>query len=265
VVEQEGPKLFCVNPECPAQFREKVKWFVGRGQMDIDGMGEKLVDQLADAGLIEHFADLFTLTRDQLLALERMGEKSADNLLAALEASRQRGLARVLAGLGIRQIGAAAAKTLARHFPDADALLAASSDDLLALPDFGEVTAEILHAYLHSKQGRDTFRRLEKVGVSLASDLYQARSAATDSPFAGKTIVLTGTLENFQREDLTERLESMGAKVSGSVSKKTDLVIAGEKAGSKLDKARQFGVEVWDEKKLIESLNNASWGSSMST
>lgn len=255
-VEQEGPKLFCVNSECPTQFREKLKWFVGRGQMDIDGLGEKLVDQLIDAGLVTHFADVFTLKRDDLLKLERMGEKSADNLLKAIEESKTRGLARVLAGLGIRHIGASAAKTIASAFPDADALLNASIDDLKALPDFGEVTAPTLHAYLQSKQGRETFERLAKVGVDLTSPLYKLRKhAASDSPFAGKTVVLTGTLERFTRPELTEMLESLGAKVAGSVSKNTDLVIAGENAGSKLAKAQQLNIEVWDEARLLKALH----------
>jgi DNA ligase (NAD+) len=257
VVEQEGPKLFCTNPECPAQFRERLNWFVGRGQMDIDGMGEKLVDQLVDAGLVKHFADVFLLKREQLLELERMGEKSADNLLAGIEDAKQRGLARVLAGLGIRHIGVTAAKTIAAHFPDADALLNASVEDLIELPDFGEITAPVLHAYLQSKQGRETFARLEKAGVNLRSSSYRAQAkpqAAEDSAFAGKTIVLTGTLRHFKREELTERLESLGAKVTGSVSKKTDLVIAGEEAGAKLDKARELDVEVWDERRLMKSL-----------
>ncbi len=257
-VEQEGPKLFCTNPECPAQFRERLKWFVGRGQMDIDGMGEKLVDQLVDAKLVTHFADVFLLKRDDLLNLERMGEKSADNLLAAIEESKQRGLARLLAGLGIPHIGVTTAKTIAAHFRDTDALLDASIERLMELPDFGEVTAPVLHAYLHSKQGRETFARLEKAGVNLKSatgDRARAQpQPAEHSPFAGKIVVLTGTLENFQREELTERLESLGAKVSGSVSTKTDFVIAGAEAGSKLDKARELGVEVWDEKRLTRAL-----------
>lgn len=256
-VEQEGPKLFCSNPECPAQFRERLKWFVGRGQMDIDGMGEKLVDQLVDAGRVAHFADVFAITREQLLELERMGEKSADNLLAAIEDAKSRGLARVLAGLGIRHIGTAAAKTLAAHFRDADALLAAKVEDLIELPDFGEITAPTLHAYLQSKQGRETIHRLEKAGVNLKSSTYRASAkpqVIANSPFVGKTIVLTGTLANFKREELTEQLEALGAKVSGSVSKKTSLVIAGEDAGSKLDKARELGVEVWNEAKLINAL-----------
>lgn len=255
MVEQEGPKLFCVNPECPAQFRERLKWFVGRDQMDIDGLGEKLVDQLCDADMVHHFADIFMLKRDQLLNLERMGEKSADNLLTAIEEAKGRGLARVLAGLGIRHIGSSAAKTLARNFKDAEALLNATVEQLMELPDFGEVTAPVLHEYLHSKQGRDTFHRLEKVGVDLRSPLFSAKAqAAKGSPFAGKTVVLTGTLENFERSELTEKLEALGAKVSGSVSKKTDLVIAGESAGSKLDKARELKIEVWDEAKLLKAL-----------
>ncbi len=253
-VEQEGPKLYCVNPECPAQFREKLKWFVGRGQMDIDGLGEKLVDQLVDAGLVTHFADIFKLKCKTLLELERMGEKSVDNLNEAIGAAKSRGLARVLAGMGIPQIGSSAAKTLARHFADADALLAATEDQIKALPDFGDITASILHGYLHSKQGREMFRRLESIGVELRSATPGARESHVDSVFANKTSVLTGTLQNFTRPELAEQLEALGANVSGSVSAKTSLVIAGENAGSKLDKAKKLGIETWDEAKLLEAL-----------
>jgi DNA ligase (NAD+) len=256
-VEQEGPKLFCVNPECPAQFRERLQWFVGRGQMDIEGMGEKLVNQLIDAGLVKHFADVFLLKRDDLLKLERMGEKSADNLLQAIEEAKSRGLARVLAGLGIRHIGTSAAKTIARNFPDAEALLSASVEELMELPDFGEVTAPVLHAYLQSKQGRGTFQRLQEAGVDLSSPVSSAKPrAAANSPLAGKTIVLTGALESLTRPELTERLEALGAKVSGSVSNKTDIVIAGDSAGSKLDKARDLGIEIWDEEKVLSAIGS---------
>ncbi len=254
VVEQEGPKLYCVNPECPAQFREKLKWFVGRGQMDIDGLGEKLVDQLVDAGLVRHFADIFKLKRRALLELQRMGEKSADNLLSAIATAKGRGLARVLAGLGIRQIGSSAAKTLARNFADADALLTATEDQIKALPDFGDITASILHAYLHSRPGREMFRRLGTVGVDLRSTTVGALDSNRDSIFGNKTIVLTGTLQNFTRQALTERLEALGAKVTGSISTKTDFIIAGENAGSKLDEARKLGIETWDEAKLVSAL-----------
>lgn len=257
-VQQEGPKLFCVNPECPAQFRERLKWFVGRDQMDIDGMGEKLVDQLVDAGLVEHFADVFTLQRKDLLGLERMGEKSVDNLMAGIEQAKSRGLARVLAGLGIRHIGTAAAKTIARRFPDAGALMHASLEELMELPDFGEVTAPILHAYLQSNQGRETFVKLKSSGVDLASPLFVAPHTASKkvSAWAGKTVVLTGTLEKYTRPELTERLEGLGAKIAGSVSKNTDIVIAGENAGTKLAKAQELNVDIWDEQRLLKALGD---------
>ena len=251
-VEQEGPKLYCTNPECTAQFRERLKWFVGRAQMDIDGFGEKLVDQLLDAGLVTHFADLFRLKREDLLALERMGETSADNLLAALTEARGRGLARVLAGLGIRHIGTSAAKILARAFPDAEALLAAEEADLEALHDFGAITAKALHEYLATDSARSTFAQLAEVGVSLESE----RSAAIDetSIFHDRVVVITGTLEGFKRSELAELLESLGAKVTGSVSAKTTLLVAGENAGSKRAKAESLGVEIWDEPRLVEEL-----------
>jgi DNA ligase (NAD+) len=254
VVEQEGPKLYCVNPECPAQFREKLKWFVGRGQMDIDGMGEKLIDQLVDAGLVHHFADLFALQREPLVALERMGERSADNLLEAIERSKDRGLGRVLAGLGIRHIGATASRILAEHFPDAEALLGATVEQIEALPDFGQITAATLHDYLHSSAGRTALRRLARAGVDLTSRRHVHREDAVESPLAGKTVVLTGKLESFSRQELSERLQALGARVTGSVSSKTDLVIAGADPGSKADRARSLGVETWDEQRLMEVL-----------
>ena len=257
VVEREGPKLYCVNPECPAQFREKLAWFAGRGQMDIDGLGEKVVDQLIEAGLVRHFADLYSLRREDLLGLERMAEKSVDNLLAALEASKSRGLARVLAGLGIRHIGSTAARTLATHYPDLEALQSAAVDDLKALPDFGDVTGPMLHSHLHSAPGRDTFERLAAAGVDLTSGRYVAVAPAADSPIAGKTIVLTGTLESCDRQTLTERLEALGAKVTGSVTKKTDVVIAGANPGSKFEKADKLGIEIWNEPKLLTVLKQA--------
>jgi len=182
---------------------------------------------------VKHFADVFTLRRAELLKLERMGEKSTDGLLDAIEVAKSRGLQRVLAGLGIRHIGVSAAKTLARAFPDADALMAADLNALTGLEDFGEVTAPALHDYLNSKAGRETFLRLAKAGVDLNSHSYRERIVVTDSPFAGKTIVLTGTLETWTRPELTERLELLGAKISGSV---------------------QLGVEVWDETRLLSEL-----------
>ena len=266
--EMEGPKVYCRNAACPAQFRERVKWFVGRDQMDIEGLGEKIVDQLIDAGLVKRYSDLFTLDASQLAALEseavnkkgetqirKLGQKTADAIVANANAAKQRGLARVLASLGLRLIGAAAAKTLARAYPDSDALLAATAADFEALPDFGNITAESLAKDLARADVKRMFADLAEAGVDLTSPIYQKEAA--DSPFAGKTVVLTGTLAAFERSALTERLESLGAKVTGSVSKKTHLLIAGTDAGSKLDKARELGVPIWDEAELLKNLPGA--------
>ncbi len=258
-VVREGEEVAhrCVNPECPAQFREKLIHFAGRNQMDIDGLGVKIVDQLLAADLVHRFADLYDLTVDQLVELERMGEKSAQNLVEAIDASRQRGLSRVLASLGIRHIGLATARAIARRFPDIDALIEADADQLAEVPDVGPIVAESLHTWLASEVGRQTIAQLKEAGVDLTSREYQAPDAAeADSPFAGKTVVLTGTLDHYTRDELTERLEELGAKVTGSVSKKTDLLIAGESAGSKLDKAEQLGVEIWNEAQLREALGD---------
>ncbi|MDP7029900.1 MAG: NAD-dependent DNA ligase LigA [Phycisphaerales bacterium] len=249
-VGPEGPRLFCLNPECPAQLRERIAWFAGRGQMHIDGLGLKVVDQLVDAGLVAHFADLYRLRVEDLVPLERFGEKAAAKLVAGIAASRDRGLARVLAAVGIRQIGRTAARTLASHFADIEALMAADEDQLAALPDFGAITAGLLHGFLHSDVGREVFSRLGEAGV----DLTSGEAAGEASIWSGKRVVLTGTLSAFDRRGLTERLESLGATVSGSVSGRTDLVIYGDKAGSKLRKARELGVETWDEAALLDVL-----------
>lgn len=277
---KEETARLCVNPECPAQIREKLVWFAGRGRMDIDGLGEKTMDQIRGSAVpLERFADIFHLheRRDELIALERMGEKKVDNLLASIEAAKGRGMARVLAAMGIRHVGDATARALARLFPDIESLIAADEaalrpktlkkDEAVAygLPEdpkdrpstmLGRDTAPAVHAYLHSKQARATFEALAAVGVDLTSHEYKTAGAgdAAGSPFAGKTVVLTGALESFTRQELTDALEALGAKVSGSVSKKTDLVIAGDSAGSKLDKARELGVAVWDEATLLKNL-----------
>ncbi|MEM7754391.1 MAG: NAD-dependent DNA ligase LigA [Planctomycetota bacterium] len=277
----------CVNPECPAQLRERLVWFAARGQMDIDGLGEQTIDQiLATRGTegeipLRGFADIFGLGahREALLGLERMGDKKLENLLAGIEVAKERGLARVLAGLGVRHVGTSTAKSLARMFRDLDDLLAADEAMLrpktlkkadaaaLGHPEdpkdrpetgLGSTTAPVVYAYLHSEAATRTFDGLRDAGVDLASrDYAEATAAAGDGPFAGKTIVLTGTLERYERRALGELLSSAGAKVTGSVSKNTDLVIAGDKAGSKLSKAESLGVEVWDETALVSALRAA--------
>jgi DNA ligase (NAD+) len=249
---------YCPNPDCPAQFRERLTHFVARRQMDIDALGEKTIHQLADAGLLQNLGDLFRLRdrREQLIALDRLAEKKVENLIAGVEAAKGRGLARVLAGLTIRHVGTTAARTLARAFGDIDALSAASLEALEAVPDIGPVTAASLHEFLHSDAGRHVIDELRVAGVDLneASATSSATSAPQDSPFLNQKIVLTGTLEHFTRDQLKERLEALGAKVTGSVSKNTDLLIAGASAGSKLAKAQNLGVAVWDEATLRQHL-----------
>ncbi len=250
----------CVNPECPAQIREKLIWFAGRKQMDIEGLGEKTIDQIRESGAIPlaSFADVFHLRehRDRLLGLERMGERSVDNLLDGIDRAKERTLARVLGSLGIRHVGASNAKLLAKRFRTLEDLLGASEADLNSIEGFGPVRAHTVHEYLRSGAGRHTFHALRKAGLALENPDYQDRSVKKSGTFAGKKIVLTGSLESFERQDLAEILESLGAKVTGSVSKNTDLVIAGEAAGSKLAKAEELGIEVWDEKTLLANLPN---------
>jgi DNA ligase (NAD+) len=219
--------------------------------MNIDGLGEKVVDQLFGAGLVKHFADLYTLTSSDLMPLEGFAEKSAHALIAAIEDSKNRGFARVLSGVGIPLIGRATSKVIAKKYENFDLLQRATVEDLVALDDFGRITAETLHKTIHSVQGEELFARLTSVGVKLES----LETVSADPAFDGKVIVITGTLENWERKQLTQELEQRGAKVTGSVSNKTDIVIAGDKAGSKLKKAQDLGVDVWSEEQLTASLS----------
>ena len=273
-VEQEGPKLYCVNAACPAQFRERLKWFVGRDQMDIDGLGEKIVDQLVEAGLVKHFADVFALDPERLAALEksdaapqrkvrkdgtlaeaaRIGPKTAERIVRSALEARGRGLQRLLASLGVRHLGEAASKTLARAFPDLDAVLRADVAALEALPDFGTITAESLVRDFAAATLRDEIERLRAVGVDLTSHGHRPDDGGASGPLGGKVVVLTGELPGWDRRTLTAAVEALGAKVSGSVSKKTDLVIAGSAAGSKLTKARELGVQVWEGDEALREL-----------
>jgi len=257
VTREEGEAAIrCVNPECPAQLRERLIWFAARGQTDIEGLGDSTVHQLADAGLLNSFGDIFRLKnhRAKLLELDRMGEKKVDNLLAGIEEAKGRGLMRVLAGLGIRHIGTNGSRQLATHFGDIEKVAAATVADLIEVEDFGEITAESVYQFFRSDAGRHIVAELKEAGVNLTAPQKARVAPSADSPFVGKSIVITGTLSSWGRKELTDKLIELGAKVSGSVSKKTDFLIAGEEAGSKLDKARELGVEVWDEEKLMAAL-----------
>ena len=247
--------LRCINPTCPAQIREGLIHFVSRTAMNIEGLGEKVISQLFAAELIRDPADLYFLTKEQLLNLERMGEKSVSNLLESIAASKQNSLEKLLFGLGIRHVGAKAAKTLAEHFETIDKLKAATKEELVAIEEIGDKMADAIVTFFESEDLQALIDKLKTAGVNMEY-LGPKRNQIenVDSFFNGKTIVLTGKLEQLTRNEAKEKIELLGGKVSGSVSKKTDLVIAGEDAGSKLTKAEQLGIEIWNENRLVEEL-----------
>ncbi|MFE5430025.1 NAD-dependent DNA ligase LigA [Peribacillus simplex] len=257
LVRLEGEvALRCINPKCPAQIREGLIHFVSRTAMNIDSLGEKVISLLFKEELIQDVADIYKLTYDQLIALERMGDKSVNKLLQAIEASKTNSLEKLLFGLGIRHVGSKAAKTLAREFGTMEALSKASREDLTAINEIGDKMADSIVAYFELEEVHALLNELEAAGVNLTFKGPRAVAIEEiDSAFAGKTVVLTGKLHQLTRNDAKEKLEALGANVAGSVSKKTDLVIAGEDAGSKLEKAESLGVMVWDEERLIEELN----------
>jgi DNA ligase (NAD+) len=257
LVRLEGEvALRCINPKCPAQIREGLIHFVSRNAMNIDGLGEKVISQLFAEKLISDVADIYKLTREQLLALERMGEKSVSNLLEAIETSKGNSLEKLLFGLGIRHVGAKAAKTLAQVFGSMNKLADASKEELMAINEIGDKMADSIVAYFEQEEARELMEELAAVGVNMEYKGAKPVSAEeSDSIFAGKTVVLTGKLEQLSRNEAKEKIEALGGNVAGSVSKKTHLVIAGEDAGSKLTKAQELGIEVWDEEKLLEELN----------
>ncbi len=239
---------------CPAQRKEALLHFAGRRAMDIEGLGSKLVDQLVDGGVVRALPDLYRIGLVGLVALERMGEKSAQNLLAALEKSKRTTLARFLFALGIRHVGEATAKDLARHFGSLDAILQATPEQLLEVPDVGPVVAEAIHTFLAQPHNREVLEQLRACGVHWPEGPPAERASL---PLAGQTLVLTGTLPTLSREDAKALLEAAGAKVAGSVSKKTNYVVAGEEAGSKLAKALELGIPVLDDAGLRALLARA--------
>jgi DNA ligase (NAD+) len=229
---------------CGAQRKQAILHFAQRRAMDIEGLGEKLVDQLVDAGVVKTLPDLYRFGLGNLVALDRMGEKSAQNLLAGLEQSKKTTLPRFLYGLGIRHVGEATARDLARHFGGLDAILVASVEQLLEVPDVGPIVAESIHTFFAQPHNREVVEQLRACGVHWEEG---APAVQAPKPLAGKTVVLTGTLPTLSRDEAKDLLEAAGAKVAGSVSKKTSYVVAGAEAGSKLDKAQELGVPVLDE------------------
>ncbi|MED0702062.1 NAD-dependent DNA ligase LigA [Aeribacillus composti] len=256
LVRLEGEvALRCINPKCPAQIREGLIHFVSRNAMNIEGLGERVITQLFKEGLIQDVADLYKLTKPQLLQLERMGEKSTDNLLHAIERSKENSLERLLFGLGIRYVGEKAAKILAEHFETMERLQSATREQLINIPEIGEKMADSIATFFEQPEVKELIEELKSFGVNMTyKGPKRTISDEGDSYFAGKTIVLTGKLAEMSRNEAKEQIEARGGKVTGSVSKKTDLVIAGEDAGSKLAKARELNIEVWDESRLLEEL-----------
>ena len=249
VRDEDGAALRCTGAECPAQLQRNITHFASRDAMDIEGLGPAVVAQLVENGLIANVADLYDLHAQDVAQLDRMGAKSAENLIRAIEKSKANDLSKLIYGLGIRQVGEKAAAVLARHFGTLDALTAAPTEELTEIPDVGEITAKCIVNYLNQPQAKDLIARLKAAGVNMDSTVQKV-----DDRFAGMTFVLTGTLTRFDRKTAENEIVLRGGKASGSVSKKTTYVVAGEAAGSKLTKAQQLGVPVLTEDEFAELL-----------
>lgn len=249
--------LRCINPACPVQAQERVIHFASRNAMNIDGLGEQRVRQLFQANLISNVVDLYDLKAEELMGLERMGEKSSNNLIHAIEASKENSLERLIFGLGIRHVGSNTARLLVQKFPTMDDLIQAKYEEILSIEGIGTIIAESVVSFFDNEEAQTLITELKERQLNMT--YLQAEETVNQEAsafFSEKTIVLTGKLESFSRNDLKTQLELLGAHVTGSVSSKTDLLIAGESAGSKLTKAQELGIEIWDEEQLIEHLNN---------
>jgi len=251
VVRLKGEAAWrCVNANCIAQLKERIKHFASKGAFDIDGLGDKLANQLVDKGLLKSYADLFFLDESTMGALERMGEKSAQNLLDAIERSKQISLARFVYALGIRHVGEHIARILARAMKTLEGLVAASKEELTAVKGIGEEISQSVRAFFKNPENQRNIERMLKAGVTI-----ETKGAPVDEPLAGMTFVLTGALDSMTRTEAKARIEASGGKVGGSVSRKTTYVVAGKDPGSKLEKARHLGVRILDEKGLVEELS----------
>ncbi|WP_085521066.1 NAD-dependent DNA ligase LigA [Tuberibacillus sp. Marseille-P3662] len=247
--------LRCINPKCPAHIREGLIHFVSRNAMDIDGLGEKVVTQLFQNDLIEDVADLYGLKYEDLIQLERMGDKSVQNLLQAIETSKDNSLEKLLFGLGIKYVGTKAAGTLAKTFESIDNLMNASEADFLEVDEIGDKMADAIYTYFQNDDVHQLIDELKEYGVNMAyNGPVINQEDVNNSAFAGKTVVLTGKLEQWSRPEAKAKILELGGKVTSSVSKNTDILVAGADAGSKLDKAQELGIDIWDEERMIASL-----------
>lgn len=252
--DEGGVYIRCINPSCPAQLKERLRFFAARQAMDIEGLGPALIDQLVDRGIVRSLPDLYDLTVRELAGLERMGARSAENLVKAIDASKNRGLERVLTALGIRHIGEHNARLCAGEFGHIRAMMRASEQDLAGIPGIGPIVAGSAYAFFHSDAGRRIIEELELRNVRMTSDIA-GRPPADAAAIVGKTFVLTGTLDKHTRAELEERIRDLGGNATASVSKKTDFLVAGSNPGSKLAKARELGIRIITEEELEDLIN----------
>ncbi|OTP32198.1 DNA ligase, NAD-dependent [Enterococcus sp. 6C8_DIV0013] len=251
--------LRCMNPMCPAQIKEELNHFVSRNAMNIDGLGPRVLEQMYDKDIIKNVADLYFVTEEELLTLEKIKEKSANNILTAISQSKNNSLEKLLFGLGIQHVGAKAAKLIAEEFGTIEQIMVAEKETINAIDTIGPVIADSIEKYFSNEEVKELVAELKRAGVNTdylgqtAADL-----ASVESPFKDKVIVLTGKLTHFNRNEAKEKIEALGGKVTGSVSKKTDIVVAGEDAGSKLEKAEKLEITVWNETQMVEAIENST-------
>ena len=251
----EEVALRCINPKCPAQMKEGLNHFVSRNAMNIDGLGPRVLEQMYDKKLVADVADLYKLTEEELLTLDKIKEKSANNILTAIDNSKDNSVERLIFGLGIRHVGAKAAKILAEHFGDLETLSRSDYESIIALDTIGDIIADSVVTYFSNEEVHELMNELKQAGVNFEyKGLRSTQLQEVESPFKEKTVVLTGKLTRLTREEAKETIENLGGKVTGSVSKKTDIVVAGEDAGSKLTKAQELGIEVWTEDQMADAL-----------
>jgi DNA ligase (NAD+) len=254
VKDEGGVYIRCPNPICPAKVQERIRFFASRDAMDIEGLGDKLVEQLVESGLVKTYGDLYRLKLESLLELERMGKKSAEKLLAGIEASKSRGLARLLSALSIRHVGQRVGRLLAEHFGSIEALQASSQEELSAVNEIGPAIAASVFEFLRSDYGVETINDLKQLGLRLEEE-KKSSAAAAGGVFTGKSLVVTGTLTKYKRNEIEELIAQHGGRASSSVSSKTDYLVAGAEAGSKLEKATKLGVKVITEEEFEQLLS----------